>query len=101
MFVSKRGAVRYDPSASAPGWWRECLRSRLSAPVPARNLREVLIEHARRRATARRGGGQRRIPLDAVVDYFDDQWLDLVAVHEALDRLAGLHELQSQVVAGG
>ena len=64
----------------------------------ARAMREVLIDHARRRATARRGGGRRRIPLDAVVDYFADQGLDLVAVHEALDRLAGLHERQSQVV---
>ena len=64
----------------------------------ARAMREVLIDHARRRATARRGGGRRRIPLDAVVDYFADQGLDLVAVHEALDLLAGLHERQSQVV---
>jgi RNA polymerase sigma factor (TIGR02999 family) len=64
----------------------------------ARAMREVLIDHARRRATARRGGGRRRLPLDAVVDYFADQGLDLVAVHEALDRLAGLHERQSQVV---
>ena len=64
----------------------------------ARAMREVLIDHARRRATARRGGGRRRIPLDAVVDDFADPGLDLVAVHEALDRLAGLHERQSQVV---
>ena len=64
----------------------------------ARAMREVLIDHALRRATARRGGGRRRIPLDAVVDYFADQGLDLVAVHEALDRLPGLHRRQSQVV---
>ena len=64
----------------------------------ARAMREVLIDHARRRGTARRGGGRRRVPLDAAVDYFADQGLDLVAVHEALDRLAGLHERQSQVV---
>jgi RNA polymerase sigma factor (TIGR02999 family) len=64
----------------------------------ARAMREVLIDHALRRATARRCGGRRRIPLDAVVDYFADQGLDLVAVHEALDRLAGLHGRQSQVV---
>jgi RNA polymerase sigma factor (TIGR02999 family) len=64
----------------------------------ARAMREVLIDHARRRATARRGGGRRRVPLDAVADYFADQGLDLIAVHEALDRLAGLHERQSQVV---
>lgn len=64
----------------------------------ARAMREVLIDHARRRATARRGGGRQRVPLDAVVDYFEDQGLDLVAVHEALDRLAERNGRQSQVV---
>lgn len=64
----------------------------------ARAMREVLIDHARRRATARRGGGRHRVPLDAVVDYFEDQGLDLVAVHEALDRLAERNGRQAQVV---
>ena len=39
-----------------------------------------------------------RIALDAVADDLADQGLDLVAVHEALDQLAGLHQRQSQVV---
>jgi RNA polymerase sigma-70 factor (ECF subfamily) len=64
----------------------------------ARAMREVLIDHARRRRTARRGGGQQRVPLDAVVDYFQDQGVDLVAVHEALDRLAERNGRQAQVV---
>jgi DNA-directed RNA polymerase specialized sigma24 family protein len=33
-----------------------------------------------------------------VADYFADQGLDLVAVHDVLDRLAGLHQRRSQVV---
>ena len=33
-----------------------------------------------------------------MVDYFNDQGLDLVAVHEALDRLAELNGRQAQVV---
>jgi RNA polymerase sigma factor (TIGR02999 family) len=64
----------------------------------ARAMREVLIDHARRRGSDRRGGGRRRVPLDAVVDYFDGQRLDVVAVHEALDRLAELNERQAQVM---
>src|SRR5205823_12890068 len=64
----------------------------------ARSMREVLIDHARRRATSRRGGGWRRVPLDLVVDYFEEQGLDIVAVHEALDRLAELNERQGQVM---
>ena len=61
-------------------------------------MREVLIDHARRRVAARRGGGMRRVPLDAVVDYFEEQQLDVVAVHEALDRLAALDGRQAQVM---
>jgi RNA polymerase sigma-70 factor (ECF subfamily) len=64
----------------------------------ARAMREVLIDHARRRAAARRGGGMRRVPLDSVVDYFQGQGLDVVAVHEALDRLAALDGRQAQVM---
>ena len=64
----------------------------------ARAMREVLIDHARRRAAARRGGGRRRVALDEVVDYFEGQGLDVVAVHEALDRLAELDGRQAQVM---
>jgi RNA polymerase sigma factor (sigma-70 family) len=38
------------------------------------------------------------VPLDMVVDYFEEQDLDVVAVHEALDRLAELNERQAQVM---
>jgi RNA polymerase sigma-70 factor (ECF subfamily) len=64
----------------------------------ARAMREVLIEHARRRSTNRRGGGWRRAPLDLVVDYFEERDLDIVAVHEGLDRLAEQNERQAQVM---
>lgn len=64
----------------------------------ARAMREVLIDHARRRGADRRGGGRRRVPLDAVADYFEGQGLDLVAIHEALDRLAERDDRQAQVM---
>lgn len=64
----------------------------------ARAMRSVLIDHARRRAAGRRGGGLRRVALDSVVDYFERQGLDVVAVHEALDRLAELSERQAHVM---
>jgi RNA polymerase sigma factor (TIGR02999 family) len=64
----------------------------------ARAMREVLIDHARRRAADRRGAGRRRVPLDSLVDYFEGQGVDLVAVHEALDRLAERNERQAQVM---
>jgi RNA polymerase sigma factor (TIGR02999 family) len=64
----------------------------------ARAMREVLIDHARRRSADRRGGSLRRVPLDAIADYFEGQGLDLVAVHEALDRLAERDDRQAQVM---
>jgi RNA polymerase sigma factor (TIGR02999 family) len=64
----------------------------------ARAMREVLIDHARRRKADRRGGRWRRTPLDHVVDYFEDQGVDVVAVHEALDRLTEWNERQGQVM---
>ena len=64
----------------------------------ARAMREVLIDHARRRSADRRVGGRQRVPLDAAVDYFEGQGLDVVAVHEALDRLAEVDGRQAQVM---
>jgi RNA polymerase sigma factor (TIGR02999 family) len=64
----------------------------------ARAMREILVDHARRRRAEKRGGGQRRLPLDAVLLYFEEQQVDVVGLHEALDRLAALNERQSQVV---
>ena len=62
----------------------------------ARAMRRILVEHARRRATGRRGGGRRRVPLDRVVESFEAKDLDVIALHEALDRLAEWNERQSQ-----
>jgi RNA polymerase sigma-70 factor, ECF subfamily len=39
----------------------------------ARAMREILVDHARRRAAARRGGEWERVPLDSLVDYFEER----------------------------
>ncbi len=64
----------------------------------ARAMRRVLVEHARRRATDRRGGQQQRIPLDRIVDRLEAQDLNIADVHEALDRLAERNERQARVM---
>jgi RNA polymerase sigma factor (TIGR02999 family) len=66
--------------------------------VAARAMRQVLVDHARQRAADKRGGGRERQLLDDVLDHFAEQRLDLLALHEALNHLAGLHARQSQVV---
>jgi RNA polymerase sigma-70 factor, ECF subfamily len=64
----------------------------------AQAMRQVLVDHARRRRTDKRGKGWKRVPLDAVLDYFEQENLDVVALHEALDEMAALDERKSQVV---
>jgi RNA polymerase sigma-70 factor (ECF subfamily) len=64
----------------------------------ARAMRQVLVDHARRRAADRRGGGRRRVPLDGVLASIEGQGLDVIALHEALDRLAEWNRRQSQVM---
>jgi RNA polymerase sigma factor (TIGR02999 family) len=64
----------------------------------ARAMRQILVDHARRRAADKRGGGQEVLPLDEALDHLARQKLDVLAVHEALEELAGLNERQSQVV---
>lgn len=64
-----------------------------------RAMRQILVEHARRRETDKRGGGWQRVPLlDDMVDRVEAARLDALEVREALDRLATFDERQSQVV---
>ena len=64
----------------------------------AHAMRQVLVDHARRRRAEKRGDGWQRLALDAVLDFFRQENLDVLALHEALDDLAALNERQSQVV---
>jgi RNA polymerase sigma factor (TIGR02999 family) len=66
--------------------------------VAARTMRELLVEHVRLRRAQKRGGGWHRVPLDDLSDSLARQRLDVGALHDALERLAALHERQSQVV---
>lgn len=53
--------------------------------VASRAMRQILVDHARRRAAAKRGGGAQRTTLAGVGEAID---LDrLIALDEALDRL--------------
>jgi RNA polymerase sigma factor (TIGR02999 family) len=65
--------------------------------VAARAMRQVLTNHAHRRAASKRGG-QRRIALDEAVLAVDEQAELLLALDEALTRLSALNERLSRVV---
>lgn len=64
----------------------------------SRAMRQVLVDHARRRGAAKRGGGQRDVSLDqeaVPVDGFAEELLD---VDSALEQLAILSSRQARVV---
>ena len=64
----------------------------------AEAMRRILIDRARRRHTLRHGGGYERVNLDKcdlIAPQADDE---LLAVHEALDKLAGKYPVQAEVV---
>jgi RNA polymerase sigma-70 factor (ECF subfamily) len=63
-----------------------------------RAMRQILVEHARKRKADRRGGNYQRVQLDAVLDYFEQQNLNVLKVHEALEELGAIHERQSQIM---
>jgi RNA polymerase sigma factor (TIGR02999 family) len=66
--------------------------------LAARAMRQILIDHARRRGTAKRGGGLRRIDLDDATIAVDDRAGELLALDQALQRLSTLDERMGQVV---
>jgi RNA polymerase sigma-70 factor, ECF subfamily len=64
----------------------------------SRAMRQVLVDHARSRAASKRGGGRGRVPLDETLAWMEAQKLDVLDLHEGLERLAALNERQARVV---
>jgi len=66
--------------------------------IAANVMRRVLVEHARAKATEKRGGNARRITLQSgVAAAFGDE-VDFLALEEALVALAALDARQARVV---
>lgn len=61
-------------------------------------IRHVLVDLARRQGTQKRGGHMERVTLHDCVDLGRGEPLDLLALHDALERLAELSPRQAQVV---
>jgi RNA polymerase sigma-70 factor, ECF subfamily len=62
-------------------------------------MRQILIDHARRRKARRRYGRRQRLPIDVMLDDCVERGLNVFDIHEALDELAQMHERQSMVVS--
>jgi RNA polymerase sigma factor (TIGR02999 family) len=61
-------------------------------------MRRVLVNHARDRAAAKRGGGERVALTVAAVAFDGRPELDVLAIHQALERLNVIDARKSQVV---
>lgn len=79
----------------APSWRNEAhLRA-----AAARAMRFILVDHAKRRRTEKRGRGFRRVTLSlAEVQRGARSDVDLLSLHEALERLAQEEPVKAQVV---
>jgi len=76
--------------------WRD--RSHFLA-VAARTLRSVLVDHGRRRATAKRGGGWCRVTLHEASGIEQDaRCVDIIALDDALTRLSVHHTRAARIV---
>jgi len=62
----------------------------------AEAIRRILVEQARRRKTARHGGRREDLDPDHLAAPAPDD--ELLALHEALDRLAGEHPEKAELV---
>src|SRR5262245_15005223 len=66
--------------------------------VAAEAMRHILVDNARRKRRAKHGGGRHRVPLDDVVPAPPEAADDLLALDEALTRLAAEDPEAGQLV---
>jgi RNA polymerase sigma-70 factor (ECF subfamily) len=66
--------------------------------ISAQIMRRILIDHARRHAYAKRGGGAQQVSLEEVAAIVPNQGRELVRLDEALKTLAERDPRRSQVV---
>lgn len=67
--------------------------------VAAQAIRRILIDHARSRGRAKRGGGAQKLSLEEVPTLAaNDSYTDLLALDASLDALAKAHARPARVV---
>ena len=66
--------------------------------VSAQIMRHILLDRARKRLSAKRGGRVERVNLDEVPDLSGDRAEELIALDDAMKTLAKLDERKARVV---
>lgn len=69
--------------------------------IAGRVLKQVLVDHARAKGAAKRGGGGGAVQLDLERDVLDESksLVEFDAIHQALEKLRTLSERQAEVVS--
>ena len=66
--------------------------------VAAGMMRRILVDHARRRAAKKRGGGAERLPITKIAEPGSEMDFDLIAIDEALEEFAALDPQKCRIV---
>lgn len=66
--------------------------------VSAQIMRHILLDRARRRVAAKRGGHAERVDLDNLPDLSGERSRDLIALDDALNALAAIDPRKARVV---
>jgi RNA polymerase sigma-70 factor (ECF subfamily) len=66
--------------------------------MAAISMRRILVDRARRKSAQKRGGGEEKLPLDDFALFADGRAPHLLALDQALDRLATFSPRQSRIV---
>ena len=66
--------------------------------LAAQMMRHILVDYARRRQRAKRGGGGQHVTLDEALIVSGERAAELVALDDALNNLAAIDPRRSQVV---
>lgn len=66
--------------------------------IAAQFMRRILVDHARSRIRAKRGGGAHKVSLDEVAVLSPERGADLIALDTALARLALIDRRKSEIV---
>ncbi len=66
--------------------------------IAAQMMRRILVDHARQRRYAKRGGDVRQVPLDEAMIVSEERTAEVVALDDALKSLAEIDPRKSQIV---
>ena len=89
------GAVEH-PRAEDDSRWED---RRHFFAIAATAMRRILVDHARRLRAGKRGGAPARVPIENVDGLANDDRADfLLALDDALERLAAIDDRQARVV---